>query len=470
MDEVEKGLVSLEDEITCAVCHDHYQQPKVLPCLHFYCKECLLKLALRAGTDNAFRCPKCRKQASLPEDNVENLQTAFFINRLKDHYTQLEKALSKVMVRSLMHLCLIKVKQFSLPVNPFLNTSTSKAVVNRMSKFVLFTATPCDSRPIRPDTKVSCHLNSLYNRSLIRCGIKRIGTGKYIIQYTPTVRGRHELSISVDRQPVAGSPFPVLVCSPPTLLDKPVKVWDGFKRPFGITVNSVGEIIVAQCRGDIVVMDRDGTRLRTINSSEHKFECLFGVTVDSEDNIYFIDGTNRIFKFIKNCSMVEVHRVQQVEGPGHIDVAVVGDEVMVTEFSNNGVIMVYDRELKYVRQIVGVNNKELGGLCPDSHKNVYACAYWNLCIQVYSIDGEHLRSIGSEIGIGMVKFPRSICVACQYVYVTDIADYNSDKIIVFTTEGDYVTSFCDYESLGVCVDQDGFVYVTDCYHSKIYIY
>ena len=45
-----------------------------------------------------------------------------------------------------------------------------------------------------------------------------------------------------------------------------------------------------------------------------------------------------------------------------------------------------------------------------------------------------------------------------------------DKIIVFTTEGDYVTSFGDYSRYGVCVDQDGFVYATNYNNSKINIY
>ena len=55
----------------------------------------------------------------------------------------------------------------------------------------------------------------------------------------------------------------------------------------------------------------------------------------------------------------------------------------------------------------------------------------------------------------------------QYVYVTDIGAH---KIVVFTTEGDYVTSFGDCESYGVCVDQDGFVYVTDFSTCKINIF
>ena len=455
MDEVEKILVSLEKEITCAVCHDHYQQPKVLPCLHFYCKECILQLALRADVYKSFACPECRKEASLPEDNVDSLQIAVFINCLKDHYTQLEKALSKVMVRSLKHLCQTKVNIFSLPVNPFLNTSTSQAVVSKMSEFVLCTAKLCDSKPGKPDTQIDCHLNSLFNGSLIECRVKEIGAGEYCIQYTPTVRGRHEISISVDRQPVAGSPFPVLVRIPPTLLDKPVKCWDDFHIPWGITVNSVGEIIVAEY-GDVVVMDRDGTLVVTINSSDHQFECLTGVTVDREDNIYFVNGyTNEIFRFNKNSSKVQVYTVQQVEGVGHEDIAVVGDEVMVTERGNKGVIMVYDRELKYVRQIVGINNSRLHGLCIDRYENIYVCDCGNTVIQVYRKDGEllHLFSY-DENGVEMLEWPCGVCVAGQYVYVTDMI---GNKIVVFTTEGDYVTSFGDYVGRSVCVDQDGFV-------------
>ena len=34
VDIVEKSVEDLEKEITCAICHDHYTEPKVLPCPH----------------------------------------------------------------------------------------------------------------------------------------------------------------------------------------------------------------------------------------------------------------------------------------------------------------------------------------------------------------------------------------------------------------------------------------------------
>ena len=53
-DVVEKGLEELEEEITCPVCQDHFREPKILPCLHYYCKECVRQLALRARPNRPF--------------------------------------------------------------------------------------------------------------------------------------------------------------------------------------------------------------------------------------------------------------------------------------------------------------------------------------------------------------------------------------------------------------------------------
>ena len=95
LDVVEKSLEDLEKEVTCGVCQEHYTDPKILPCLHYYCKQCILKLALRTGKDEPFSCPECRKDTTLPEGGVEELKSAFFINRLKSMYAKHKKALSK---------------------------------------------------------------------------------------------------------------------------------------------------------------------------------------------------------------------------------------------------------------------------------------------------------------------------------------------------------------------------------------
>ena len=93
---VEKGVKDLEEEITCAICHEHYTDPKVLPCCHYYCKQCLHQLTLRKGADKPFSCPECRKDTTLPEGDLDNLPTAFFVNRMKEVHSKLELAHGKV--------------------------------------------------------------------------------------------------------------------------------------------------------------------------------------------------------------------------------------------------------------------------------------------------------------------------------------------------------------------------------------
>ena len=91
---LQKTVEVLEKEITCILCQKHYVEPKVLPCMghHYFCKQCILDLALKTGLDKPFPCPSCHMDVVLPDGNVNNLQSAFFINRVKDVRSKLETA------------------------------------------------------------------------------------------------------------------------------------------------------------------------------------------------------------------------------------------------------------------------------------------------------------------------------------------------------------------------------------------
>ena len=95
-DPVQKGLEELEEEITCPVCQEHFRDPKILPCLHYYCKDCVRQLALRAGTNRPFACPECRRGTLLPQNDPHQLPTAFFVNRMKELRTKMGQTHGKV--------------------------------------------------------------------------------------------------------------------------------------------------------------------------------------------------------------------------------------------------------------------------------------------------------------------------------------------------------------------------------------
>ena len=726
-----KTVEELEREITCGICQEHYTEPKVLPCLHYYCKKCVLRLALRTGTGKPFSCPECRCEATLPEGGVDELKTAFFVNRLKTTVSTMERAHGKVEVKcelcsdsgdkaeafcrqcamfickdcvkqhkrlktylthevasledlkqgrakpivvkepptktcpnhdepliiycfdceslichhctvkdhrdhdfefckiassktkqnllenlsplkiqreslakaidniqttkqelkaqggsvassiqtsfkelrkifdkrekellveadrliqekmdklsvqektlslasaevqsvvdyteqcvrhctdnevmsthteirrriereikehsksgrslepveeldvgvevrcaeTLQQLCQTQANIIQLLIDPAKCTVTmeysTKHEVNKTCNATLVTRLS-SNKISRRHCKVSCSLRSLYKNVITECKVGQTGAGQYSIQCTPTVRGRHELTVSVDEQQVAGSPFPVFVSIPPTQLSKPVKVWTHLTTPTGITVNSVGEILVSEWSGNIFKFNTEGNR-RTLVEQD-RVDMLHKIAVDDEDNIYCIDNmSNRILRCGQNCENIQVQEVKHVKN-GQRGLAVVGEEVMVCVEDNRGTIMVYDKELNYVRSI---EHRDMGyfyAISADSHGNLYCADHDNAMIQVFSNDGVFLRSFGCDgKGEKKVKKPWGLCVSGHYVYVCNYFLYN---ISVFTTDGVYVTSFGQHGSNegdfdwpnSVCVDQDGFVFVTDCCNNRV---
>ena len=94
-----KTAEEIEKEITCAICFDHYQDPKILPCLHYFCADCLQRLAARVG--QPVPCPECRREATF--DDVRSLLTPIFVNRMISLHERVEKAEGRA--EALCELC-----------------------------------------------------------------------------------------------------------------------------------------------------------------------------------------------------------------------------------------------------------------------------------------------------------------------------------------------------------------------------
>lgn len=98
-----ESAAEFEQEITCCICHEHYQDPKILPCCHYYCKGCILRIVECYKPNEPFPCPDCREPTVLPENNPDNLPTAFFINRMKELHSRMERVHGKL--EALCEMC-----------------------------------------------------------------------------------------------------------------------------------------------------------------------------------------------------------------------------------------------------------------------------------------------------------------------------------------------------------------------------
>ena len=719
----EKSLEELESEITCPICQEHYTEPKVLPCLHYYCKKCILKLALRTQSGKSFHCPECRCEATLPEGGVDNLKTAFFANRLKSKVITLQRAHGKVEVKCelctasppgvaeafcrqcarfickeciLIHTkiqtfishevasledlkhgrakpiavkepptskcevheepfiiycydcsCLIcqhctlkdhkdhnyeftrkavsgaktkllddiqplkdlkyaivkageKIRATTLEIEAqkqasvdslhtsfkelhnilekceqelvedattiaqkklqklsqqektlslasaelqsvvdytercmnlstdnelvSMDTEIRKAIQQKIqehsksgrslepveeadmavevtcaealqqlcltqanittavdpAKCTVDLTAPAEvgkpyvgtlttrlsnGKPNNRKCKVTCHIKSHHNGVTTDCAIDKDGPGRYSIQYTPTVRGRHELTVLINGHHVAGSPFPVYVSIHPTQLGKPVKIWTGITRPLGITANSKGEILVTLYEGitDIIKFNTEGKRVDLVENSGLVKPCC--VACDNVDIIYCGDNCgNKILICDSNGENVLIHEVKiEKNSPGRSALAITDQKLFMRERQVLGIIKVYNMQLQHLSTIKH-RNMSVPGIFVNINQNLYVSDCNNSCVHVFTKDGVYLRSIGQDKE--ELKKPFGLCVHGQYVYVTEVT---SHCVFVFTTDGEYVTSFGqEGQKEGdfncpcyIYVDSNGFIYVTD---------
>jgi len=77
-----------ESFLTCGTCLNTFdaalQTPKLLPCSHTICLECLTRIVATFARDSQFRCPICRELITIPAGGVVSLPPSFLVNQLLD--------------------------------------------------------------------------------------------------------------------------------------------------------------------------------------------------------------------------------------------------------------------------------------------------------------------------------------------------------------------------------------------------
>ena len=79
----------VRQEVTCAICLELLDDPKSMPCLHTYCKKCLMEAIAKRPHDPdlpqdrpAINCPLCRAEVALSDQGIEALPSNFSATRL----------------------------------------------------------------------------------------------------------------------------------------------------------------------------------------------------------------------------------------------------------------------------------------------------------------------------------------------------------------------------------------------------
>ena len=294
--------------------------------------------------------------------------------------------------------------------------------------------------------------------------------GVYEISFVPIVRGRHDLQVKVNSTNVGGSPFRVFVRIHPTQFGDPILTSDFMGRPFGITVTPNGEILVAQNGGSpkqLTFLDKQCRPLRPIITDQFSFPR--GVAVSPEGAVFATNKQkNTVLKFQNEKLVKAVNK-----GSKHVQLLkFIGGKLYVCDMGASQ-IYIFSHNLDFLssfqtREVPSPHDLAAG---EDGLYVVGGCEK-GAEIGVYTHEGRFLRHITTF----MTSFPgnptvrlsemRGICFDCYgHMFVTQVGA-GVGGIYVFKTSGEYVTSFGVSRAVldhpvGIAIDEDGFVYVSD---------
>ena len=165
--------------------------------------------------------------------------------------------------------------------------------------------------PCTTEQQVTAELRSNVDGSITLTSEAHKTAGTYEVSYQPNTRARHVLNVTVNGEPVQGSPFLVFVRQTPHLLGKPVRVITGLDNPRIIASTGSGELVVSKYY-KISFISRDGKSVRRIDTTSvrsgirrYKLNPT-GVAADEDGNIYVTDvESDRLSKFNSDGKLVK---------------------------------------------------------------------------------------------------------------------------------------------------------------------
>ena len=385
----------------------------------------------------------------------------------------------------LFHFPFLSVQQSTCQVS---GPGLTSATVNQPTH-ILVQLTDSSGRPHSLPLNVTAQLELVPKATRTTTNESRVSVAmtspsQYEVSYTPVSRGQHKLHVQVNDREINGSPFTVTVYPDPRQLGHPVRTVTGLDHPYGIAFNSHQEMIVSECWGHKVsIFDIRGQKIRTFGSrgnSPDQMEHPAGIATDDTDNIY-VGSWHKLQKFTSRGELIK-YIGREGSKEGEFDdprgVTLYDNQVYVCD-RNNHRIQVFDLDLNFVRSIgsCGKGRGEFGAPFDvkfDTAGNMYVAEFVNERVQVMDTSGQFIRVFGQE-GEGKLCEPSGLHIADKYVYVSD---FNSHCIVVYETSGQFVTSFGrrgekegEFRSpycITSCVD--GFIHVCHCLNNRVQIF
>ena len=87
-----EALKKVEEQTTCPICLEHFTNPKLVPCGHSFCLQCLQHVPIELVNGSHYLpCPTCRVSCPVLDKGVASLPPSFVINNFIEVYDLMKK-------------------------------------------------------------------------------------------------------------------------------------------------------------------------------------------------------------------------------------------------------------------------------------------------------------------------------------------------------------------------------------------
>ncbi|XP_070560139.1 tripartite motif-containing protein 2-like [Ptychodera flava] len=313
--------------------------------------------------------------------------------------------------------------------------------------------------------------------------VKDNENGTMTLKTRVEVEGKHELSVTVCKKPVQGSPVNIKVIAKKGLVCKLGEKGSGIGQFSGL------QGMTMMRNGDVLVAEHSNQRLQsfTVNGRHRKIFKFSNVnnfspydaTVSANGNVFTTDTQNKQgIVCNENGELIGCFGKGNVQGSRGIAISPVNGRVYIVGHTAH-CIHIYDQDGNHIKSF-GSNGSQKGQfsypyfVCIDNTGNVYVSDSGNHRIQVFNGNGQFLFTFGSRgSGDSQMNWPRGIAVDKHgYVYV---ADYNNNRIVKYESNGKFVCRIDEVSDglncpTGVCVTDDDRVIVADKGNSCIKVF
>ncbi|XP_070546092.1 tripartite motif-containing protein 2-like [Ptychodera flava] len=365
-----------EDFLCCTICLEQFKSPKILPCLHTFCEQCLVTLVEKTGSLN---CPECRQQYQLPVGGVPAIKDNFFMNNLVDIFKQRLESMQEAEVKC----------EGCQQIAATHRDGTHRVTVTGQLDGKYQVTMTIGDQPIP-----GCPVIIPVIKGLVKTiGSKGSAEGQYNVPC--------DVTINKDRDIVTAD-----------------------------TGNNRLQIITREGKvKKIVELKQFGKPFRPCD-----------IAISSDNTHYSLDENKQVVVIDKNGHVIRCFGQNELKDPGGIGISPVDGNVYVTDYGGHCVRVYtqhgkYLKSFGLGGSGEGEFNGPLGVVIATTGM-VFVADYHNQRIQVFNAHDQYLYSFDCKNGDGTMRYPIGIAIENdKYVYVSS---RDPSGLLKFESSGKFV--------------------------------